>query len=83
LYAAWEVGVWKALREKVRPDMIVGASAGAWNGWAIAGGSSAEELADQWLDPLTGKIMQFGLHRNGVLRPEALHSKARELFDRF
>jgi NTE family protein len=83
LYAAWEVGVWKALREKVRPDMVVGASAGAWNGWAIAGGSSAEELAEEWLDPLTAKIMQVGVHRSGVLRPEALHAKARELFDRF
>jgi len=44
MYAAWEVGVWKALAPHIRPDLIVGASAGAWNGWAIAGGAAPEEL---------------------------------------
>lgn len=35
MYAAWEVGVWKALRERIAIDLVVGASAGAWNGWAL------------------------------------------------
>lgn len=82
-YAAWEVGVWKALRQRFAPDIVVGASAGAWNGWAIAGGATAEALAQEWLDPLTGKIMRFGPHAGGFLRPEALHAKARELAARF
>jgi NTE family protein len=81
LWAAWEVGVWKALR--VRPDMVLGASAGAWNGWAVAGGATAEELADEWRDPRTGKILQFGPHIAGFLRPRPLYAKALELFDRF
>jgi NTE family protein len=79
LYAAWEVGVWKALRQRFEPDIVVGASAGAWNGWAIAGGATPEELAEQWLDPCTGTLMPFGLHRAGCLRPDALYAKAREL----
>lgn len=83
LYAAWEVGVWKALRQRFQPDIVVGASAGAWNGWAIAGGATPEELAEEWLDPQTGRIMQFGLHATGCLRPDTLQVKARELFARF
>ncbi len=83
MYAAWEVGVWKALRERFQPDLIVGASAGAWNGWAIAGGCSIEELTEAWLDPVTARIMQHGLHRSGILRPDVLYQKAKELFSRF
>ena len=37
MFAAWEAGVWKALSGRFQPDVIVGTSAGAWNGWAIAG----------------------------------------------
>lgn len=83
LYAAWQVGVWKALRARFQPDVVVGASAGAWNGWSIAGGSTPEELAAEWLDPLTAGLMQPGLHASGVLRPDALYAKARELATRF
>jgi NTE family protein len=83
MFAAWEVGVWKALQHRFQPGMIVGASAGAWNGWAIAGGCTAEELMESWMDPATGTILRFGLHRAGILLPEALHEKARELFARY
>jgi NTE family protein len=83
MFAAWEIGVWKNLRERFTPDLIVGASAGAWNGWAIAGGAAPEDLARDWLDPLTAKLMQPGLHGAGFLRPDALHAKARDLFERY
>jgi NTE family protein len=83
LWAAWEVGAWTVLRERFRPDLIVGASAGAWNGWAIAGGCTAEELALLWLDPAAGGVMRFGLHPAGFLQGEPLRAKARELFERF
>jgi NTE family protein len=83
MFAAWEVGVWKALGAEWRPDMVVGASAGAWNAWAIAGGATAEDLAREWMDPDLGGIICIGLHSTGILRPDALHAKARELFDRF
>jgi predicted acylesterase/phospholipase RssA len=83
MFAAWEVGVWKALGLQLRPDIVVGASAGAWNAWAIAGGATVEELAREWMDPRTADLMRVGLHRAGILRPDALHAKARELFDRF
>jgi NTE family protein len=71
------------LRERFRPDLIVGASAGAWNGWAIAGGCAPAELARLWLDPSTAGVMRFGLHPTGFLQGEPLAAKARELFERF
>jgi NTE family protein len=83
MFAAWEVGVWKALSADFRPDLIVGASAGAWVGWAIAGGATVEELTRDWLDPLTAEIMRLGLHGTGWLRPDGLHNKARELHQRY
>lgn len=82
MWAAWEVGAWKVLREHFQPDLIVGASAGAWNGWAIAGGVRAEELAREWLDPLTAGIMRVGIHPTGIFRPEGLVAKAHDLFQR-
>ena len=82
-YAAWQIGVWKALRRSIRLDMVAGASAGAWNAWAIAGGATPEQLAAEWLDPLTARLMQPGLHSCGLLRREALDAKARELAARF
>ena len=71
------------MRGRFRPDLIVGASAGGWNGWAIAGGCTPEDLARLWLDPSTGEVMRFGLHATGFLQGEPLHAKARELFERF
>ena len=83
MFGAWEVGVWKVLRERCQPDLIVGSSAGAWNGWAIAGGCGVDDLVNEWLDPRTARLMQPGVHSSGFLLPGALHAKARELFERY
>jgi NTE family protein len=83
LWAAWEVGAWQVLRERFRPDLIVGASAGAWNGWAIAGGAGPDELAREWLEGPAGRVMQFGPHRTGFLRGEPLLETSRDLFARY
>ncbi|HUB33550.1 MAG TPA: patatin-like phospholipase family protein [Bryobacteraceae bacterium] len=83
LFAAWEVGVWKWLEPRFRPDLVVGASAGAWNAWAIAGGATAEELCRIWRDPQISRILQFGPHNTGLLRPDALHIAAQEMFESF
>jgi NTE family protein len=82
LYAAWEIGVWKAIEAQVRPDLVLGASAGAWVAWGVAGGASAAEMEAEWLDERTAGILRFGPHRSGLLRPEPMHAKARELFER-
>jgi NTE family protein len=74
MYTAWEVGVWKAVAPHVRLDLIVGASAGAWNGWAIAGGATPEEVEREWLDSSLASLR--------VLRAEPLHRRARDLWSR-
>lgn len=74
MFAAWEVGVWKSLSRRFQPDCIVGASAGAWNGWVVASGCGVEELTALWLDPSLAAIFPH---------PAVLHEKARQLFDRF
>lgn len=71
MFAAWEAGVWKAIAPVVRPDLIVGASAGAWNGWALAGGATPSELAEAWLDPALAAIRLFHYH--------PLHQRAQDL----
>lgn len=73
MFAAWEVGVWKAIEAHFAPDLIVGTSAGALNGWAMAGGATAAELEREWLDPLTAHLM----------RREPLYRKTRHLFERY
>jgi NTE family protein len=83
LWAAWEAGAWSVLCERFHPDLIVGASAGSWNGWALAGGASAEELVQRWLDPRSAQIMTFRLHRTGVLDGAPLFETARELFETY
>jgi NTE family protein len=83
LWGAWEVGAWKVLRERFQFDLIVGTSAGSWNGWAIASGCTPEQLESEWLDPKMAGVMRVGLHAAGVLRGPPLHEKARELFARY
>jgi NTE family protein len=49
MYGAYQAGAWKALADTIHPDLVVGASIGALNGWAIAGGCDPDELVDRWL----------------------------------
>jgi NTE family protein len=51
MFGAYQAGAWKALADLFQPDLVVGASAGAINAWAIAGGRSPADLIASWLDP--------------------------------
>lgn len=75
MFAAWEVGCWKALARHIQPDLVVGASAGAWNGWLIASGATPEEIEAEWHDPSMATTWLF--------RPELLRRKAQDLWMRF
>lgn len=75
MFAAWEAGVWRALSAAFRPDVIVGASCGAWNGWAIAGGATPDDLVREWHDPSIAATWLFN--------SELLHRKAQDLFSRY
>ena len=50
MFGAYEAGVWAALEGRWRPDLVVGASIGALNGWAIAGGCTGDEWVEEWLN---------------------------------
>jgi NTE family protein len=50
MFGAYQAGAWKVLAEVFKPDLVVGASIGAVNGWAIAGGCEPDELIRRWLN---------------------------------
>jgi len=50
LFGAWQAGVWAGIEARMRPDLVVGASVGALNGYAVACGASGEQLTDLWRD---------------------------------
>src|SRR5580658_100375 len=50
LFGAWQAGAWAALAPAFRPDLIVGASVGSLNGYAIACGATPAVLREMWLD---------------------------------
>jgi NTE family protein len=49
MFGAYQAGAWEALARSFKPDIVVGASIGCLNGWAIAGGCDPAELSDRWL----------------------------------
>jgi len=60
MFGAWQAGAWRALARTFRPDLVVGASVGSLNGYAIAAGWSADELCAWWRrSPLEGIPLGF------------------------
>lgn len=73
MFGAWQAGAWAALAENPgasRFDLVVGASVGSLNGYAIAGGASPEELCTFWRQPEMARLDRL---------PEVI----RELMDRY
>ncbi|HEY6393624.1 MAG TPA: patatin-like phospholipase family protein [Bryobacteraceae bacterium] len=82
MYGAYQAGAWKALADVFQPDLIVGTSIGALNGWAIAGGCEPGELIDRWLNLEPASRYRWKLPATifgGVLDSEALQSLVREI----
>jgi NTE family protein len=51
MFGAWQAGAWRALAPTFNPGLIVGASVGSLNGYAIAAGWSTEDLCNWWMQP--------------------------------
>jgi len=51
MFGAYQAGAWIVLSEHWQPDIVVGASIGAVNGWAIAAGLVASDWVRQWKEP--------------------------------
>lgn len=49
MFGAYQAGAWEVLSEGFKPDVVVGASIGSLNGWAIAAGCDPKELSRRWL----------------------------------
>ena len=49
MFGAWQAGAWSVLAAEFQPDLIVGASVGSLNGYAIACGLTPAMLRELWL----------------------------------
>ena len=65
MFGAWQAGAWSALAPTFKPDLVVGASVGSLNGYAIASGWTPEDLRDLWL---RSDVASFGN------LPKAIHT---------
>lgn len=86
VFGAYQAGVWKALADSFQPDLVVGASIGAINGWLIAGGCRPSELESLWLNagPLLKIHPRIPRHwRQGCLDLSGVEKTLAEIFNRF
>src|SRR5579885_2118094 len=86
MFGAYQAGAFRVISERNPPDIVVGASVGALNGWLIAGGCPAEELAQRWLDPSAGAALRLFPNagwRNGWFDPAPLRRQAEMLYREF
>jgi predicted acylesterase/phospholipase RssA len=84
MFGAWQAGAWTALERIFQPDLVVGASVGALNGWLIACGCPPAELEDRWrtLDAFTHfrwRIPPAPLE--GFVDPRGVEELIRSLFE--
>jgi NTE family protein len=86
MFGAYQAGAWNVLSQHFQPDLVVGTSAGALNGWAIAGGCSAADLSATWRDPSTAAMMRVRFAANpwkGFIDPNGLARYVEDLYQRF
>lgn len=86
MYGAYQAGVWKALADVFHPDLVVGASIGALNGWAIAGGCDPDGLIDRWLNLDRATRYRLQLPKTiagGLLNTDPLQSAIRAIHEAF
>jgi NTE family protein len=86
MFGAYQAGVWNVLSRRFQPDLVVGTSAGALNGWAIAGGCPPAELVDMWRAPATGGLMRRRfpfVPWKGFIDPTALARQVQDWYARF
>jgi NTE family protein len=86
MYGAYQAGAWKAIADVFQPDLIVGASIGALNGWAIAGGSDPDALIERWLNLDAAAHYRWKFPRtpfHGVFDTAPLQAMIRDVYESF
>lgn len=84
MYGAYQAGAWSVLGRSFQPDVVVGASIGSLNGWAIAGGCPPEELCQRWLGLREAARHRWRFPRSpldGALDATRLHGWIRDLYE--
>jgi len=69
-----------------RPDLVVGASIGALNGWAIAGGCDPDELVKRWLHLDAARDYRWKFPRSpvhGLFDTTPLQRMIRDVYESF
>jgi NTE family protein len=86
MFGSYQAGAWGELSARLQPDLVVGASAGALNGWAIAGGCPPDELIRRWKDPSSSAFLKpqspLRLWR-GLFDDVSFSNHVREFFSSF
>jgi predicted acylesterase/phospholipase RssA len=74
IFGAWQAGVWRGLAEELEwtPDIVVGASVGSLNGYAVAGGATPEELCAFWMRPEVGRLRNLPETIRGLMERYSL-----------
>jgi NTE family protein len=87
MFGAYQAGAYKTIAGIAPPDIVVGASVGALNGWPIASGCSPDHLIERWLDPSAGETLQLfpkygysDLGGRGWFDPAPLRAQAEHTF---
>jgi NTE family protein len=83
MFGAYQAGAWRALAGRFHPDVVIGASVGALNAWAIAGGAAPDELVGAWLDPGGARLARFRFSLtpwHGVFDPAPLEARVEALW---
>lgn len=86
MFGGYQAGVWKELETLIQPNVVLGASIGSLNGWAIAGGATGDELRDWWLS--IGGAQEFALRLpkrwlDGVVDSDLLMTQIESLYRAF
>jgi NTE family protein len=86
MYGAYQAGAWKELANVFRPDLVIGASIGAVNGWAIAGGCEPSDLIHRWLNLEAAARYRWKFPSSifgGILDSRPLQGVIREIHESF
>jgi NTE family protein len=82
-FAAYQAGAWEVLSVRFSPEIVVGASAGALNAWAVAGGAEPRDLIELWLDPSCAGLTAIRGPRlpwHGIFDPAPLYARIQALW---
>lgn len=84
-FGAYQAGAWRVLSKEFEPTLVIGASIGALNAWAIAGGMTPGALCDFWRSGEIGGKLTFRLTSplKGFLDDAPLQRYTQELFRRY